>query len=237
MRNLSEKELRKLYESEYRNVPDVWDRVRDEITIEEQKKDMVSEVPEDTSAKGVQETGEDAGEQDHVLHFPRLGRRRSVIMAVTLAASFLLVFTYVLQNGELFTGYHEEGSTAAALPEDDAQGGFAEEIPTETPAGQEDFPQINEADNAAEDGVDVTDSYLNVDGVIYVYDPTIRCSSEDLQDMELLGEVSTIDSEELPKEHLTVTGGYVLGRAYLSEEGYVCILDDATGNILVYVKQ
>lgn len=211
MRELSDQEIKDLYESEYRReAPALWNRIEERISREETN------------------TGEET------LQFAKLGKKRWITMIASIAACFLIVGAYVLQEGNL--SYQETDSVAVGELSD---GEKAEEMPE-----ADDFDEVNDVAATETDCVVETealvlpaeDSFLNVNGILYVYDAAKTAAVQETETMELLGEVSAADDSTYPEIHLTVTNMDISGKAYLSDEGDVCIVDEKTGAVYVYVK-
>lgn len=240
MRDLSDQEIKELYESEYKNVPDVWDKVS--CRIEQQGQEAVHEI-----------TSRDDGE-DTVLHFAKLGRKRGIMMVATLAACCFIVCAYVLQNGSLMM--HNSKSDNAGLS--------ADEVPMTESAGQGDFDMIqSDADDAAtgdaidyaaqpevaeEAGEDENSSdlqkndtemldaesvcaMLNVNGVVYYYDGSLRVTAAELENMKTVGKAVYVMGEDTPTRHLTITGMDIQGMVFESDTGEMYILEDDTKQV------
>lgn len=244
MRDLSDREIKKLYENEYKNVPDVWDKVS--CRIEQQGQETTYK----TDSRG--------DEEDTVLHFAKLGRKRKIMMVATLAACCVIVCAYVLQNGSLMT-QNGKGSffsdeaprTEAAMPDDidmiQSDADATTEEPATAAAGDAiDYAAQTEAaaaeqaeeDNCSlqknETGIQDTETayaMLNVNGVVYCYDETMWISFGELENMKRIGQAVYVTGEETPTEHLTVTGMDIQGIVFESATGEMYILEDDTKQV------
>lgn len=228
MRDLSDAEIKRLYESEYKNVPDVWDKVTDRIPLQEQ-------ADEDGSS---------------ALYFAKLGRKRWVKLAGAMAACFVIIFAYVLQNG----AYVEKdaanetavGGTEAALPaeddslyinaedamETDADNGAATAagtVDSETASRKEETNQEKGHMSDAMPDISTRNVRLFVGGVTYLYDETLAASADELEKMIYLGEV--VYTEDASHEDLTISGFAISGKAYKSAAGEIYVLDTDTNQV------
>lgn len=245
MRNLSDQEIKRLYESEYADVPDVWDRVRDEIMCQEREGGVSSAVAGDDDRALAADMDDSRQIEEGTLQFPHMGKKRTWKMVAALAACFVIIGAYVLQNGDLvfYEGKNANGDVAsgteAASPE------FAEDSVATEASGtmqaadfsdsQGEMAAENQADEAQEEGYskDVTGGtvQVNINGRCYTYDAELTVSVEALNDMEFLGEVTYAPEGEPPKEHLTISGMELAGCAYESSTGEIYILEDSTNRV------
>ena len=253
MRDLSEQEIKELYESEYRNVPDVWDKVTDRIAQQEQEKKKGS------AAGGTEYDADD----EKVLHFARLGKKRWAKLLTAVAACFVIVIGYVLQNGTIMN--KNSNDTTSAYPDngimlkpEDAQ----EEVGTMASGGDDaylyDAEQINgdsiAVDNATEaaaaESIDedydretqkntletATDiskvgAWININGRLYVYDEMCKASVAQLKNMKYLGESVYVADKAAVKEHLNLTGLEISGKVYESSTGEIYVLDEDSNRV------
>lgn len=250
MRDLSEQEIKELYESEYRNVPDVWDKVTDRIEMQGQEK-----------KKGSVTAGtEYDGDEEGTLHFERLGKKRWAKLLAAMAACFVIIIAYVLETGNLMKG--DTGNTETAPPWDDEM--LLSEPATASADGDDAYRYdadisdgdaaagagvVEEAESAVEtDGIEGSDemqkndpetvadlaeihAWINVSGGLYVYDEACMASAAELEDMEYLGECVCVADKAALKEHLYLAGLEVNGRVYRSSTGEIYVLDESTGQV------
>ncbi len=258
MRDLSEREIKELYESEYRNVPDVWDKVTDRIARQEQEKKK-------SSATG--DTAQD-DDEEKVLHFAKLGKKRWAKLLTAVAACFVIVIGYVLQNGTGMKG--DTSCTEAAYPDngqmlmqEDAQ----EEAGTMASGGDDewmyDAVQTNEGSvagdsitadketgaaaaesngedydsetqkNTFETATDISKvgAWININGSLYVYDEACKASVAQLENMKYLGESVYVADKAAVKEHLNLTGLAITGKVYESSTGEIYVLDEDSNRV------
>lgn len=271
MRDLSEQEIKKLYESEYRNVPDVWDKVIDRIKRQEQAGfagafgDTVRGMGDAAGSKGdtardmAEDTGADS-EEEGVLHFARLGRKRWIKLGAALAACFVIVSAYVLQNGISKKGsdYLTNGGTEAALNKSDegqsytAVGGDelcdaaaeATEPADSADMDAESASEMQKGTGISENGVpdnnaaaNTEAARINVNGIVYIYDASLTVTDAELKDMKYLGESVCVMNQTQPEAHLYVTGLAVTGRVYDSGTGEIYVLEDNTNQVYGFREQ
>lgn len=253
MRDLSEQEIKELYESEYRNVPDVWDKVTHRIAQQEQEKKK-------GSATGGTEYDDD---NEKVLHFAKLGKKRWAKLMTAMAACFVIVIAYVLQNGTITK--KNSNDTTAAYPEngqmlmpeaaqeeagtmasggDDAYMNDAEQTNRDSIAvGTEaeavvgemiDGENKSEAQkNTFEMAIDISTegAWININGRLYVYDETCKASVAQLKNMKYLGESVYVADKAAVKEHLNLTGLAISGKVYESSMGEIYVLDKDSNQV------
>ncbi|MDE5966031.1 MAG: hypothetical protein K2G89_04285 [Lachnospiraceae bacterium] len=252
MRDLSEQEIKELYESEYRNVPDVWDKVTDRIAQQEQEKKKGS------AAGGTEHDKDD----EKVLDFAKLGKKRWAKLLTAAAACFVIVIAYVLQNGtgmkgstkdtpEAYPGdgvmlmpeeAQEEAGTMASGGNDESlydveqTNGDSMTINAETVAASdsvgEDYDRETQK-NTFETSKDISTegAWININGRLYVYDEACKASAAQLKNMKYLGESVYVADKAAVKEHLNLTGLAISGKVYESSTGEIYVLDEDSNRV------
>lgn len=252
MRDLSEQEIKELYESEYRNVPDVWDKVTDKIAQQEQEREKGS------VAGGTEHDKDD----EKVLDFAKLGKKRWAKLLTAAAACFVIVIAYVLQNGTgmkgstkdtpeayrgnevtmMQEGAQEEAGTMASGGNDeslyDAEqiNGDSMAIKAETAADSdsmgEDYDRETQK-NTLETAKDISTegAWININGILYVYDEACKASAAQLKNMKYLGESVYVADKAAVKEHLNLTGIEIIGKVYESSTGEIYVLDEDSNRV------
>ncbi len=218
MRDWTEDQIKASYQSEYQDVPDVWDRVVDGVKSSED--------------------WEPADQQ--ILQFAKLGHKRMIRLCATIAACLVIIVGYVIEQGSfsfpvddektnVITGGTEapataiSGDTASARPESEVDSQVSADV-TQNAAEQ---------DNA----VRKQNVWVQINGICYQLLWEEPVEEDTLASMQQIGTVEHTVTELEQIQDGDIYGMDITGKVYRAIDDTVLVIDDADGTGYRFVEK